>query len=87
MQALRHYDRAIELDPTNKEAMCNKASALLKLKQWQEALDAADQVRLRHCMGAAPAKNAAVLWPGRLDACTTAHSAVRLPVLLKRRRC
>lgn len=48
MQALRHYDRAIELDPQNKEALCNKASALLKLKQWEDALAAADQVRLPH---------------------------------------
>lgn len=42
---MRHYDRAIELDPQNKEAMCNKAAALLKLKQWPEAAAVAEQVR------------------------------------------
>lgn len=45
LQAVRHYDRAIELDPQNKEAMCNKAAALLKLKQWPEAAAVAEQVR------------------------------------------
>ncbi|KAI7846268.1 hypothetical protein COHA_000248 [Chlorella ohadii] len=42
-KALRHYDRAIELDPKNKEALCNKAASLLKLKEWQEAAAAAEQ--------------------------------------------
>ncbi|PRW44272.1 inactive TPR repeat-containing thioredoxin TTL3-like [Chlorella sorokiniana] len=45
-QAVRHYNRAIELDRQNKEALCNKAAALLKLQQWQEAADVAEQALL-----------------------------------------
>ncbi len=55
-QALRHYDRAIELDPKNKEALCNKAASLLKLKEWQEAAAAAEQVSrgMQSCLLGAP---------------------------------
>lgn len=45
-QALRHYERAVELFPDNKEALANQAFVLLKMQRWQEAEGAAERVRL-----------------------------------------
>jgi hypothetical protein len=48
VQALRHYQRAGTLDPGCKLALSNQAAALLQLKRWEEAADAASQARFAH---------------------------------------
>ena len=45
VQSLRHYQRAGALDPGCKLALSNQAAALLQLKRWEEAADAASQAR------------------------------------------
>eukprot|EP00331_Platyophrya_macrostoma_P030711 CAMPEP_0176453916 /NCGR_PEP_ID=MMETSP0127-20121128/29553_1 /TAXON_ID=938130 /ORGANISM="Platyophrya macrostoma, Strain WH" /LENGTH=586 /DNA_ID=CAMNT_0017842927 /DNA_START=12 /DNA_END=1772 /DNA_ORIENTATION=+ len=42
-EALRHYDRAIELDPTEYLIYNNKAAAYLELKQPQKAMEQVDK--------------------------------------------
>ncbi|KAL4428292.1 hypothetical protein ABPG75_002381 [Micractinium tetrahymenae] len=48
-QALKHYRRASELDPSCKLALANQAAALLKLERWDEAEDLAGQALAIDC--------------------------------------
>lgn len=54
LQSLRHYERASQLYPGCKLALANQAAALLKLRRWGDAAQAATKVRvymaaLREC--------------------------------------
>ena len=44
MQAIQHYSKAIDLDPSIFVAYNNRAMAWLKLEEWQNALQDCDHV-------------------------------------------
>ena len=44
-QALKHYSHAATLNPQCTLALANQAAALLNLKRWSDAVEAATQVR------------------------------------------
>jgi protein O-GlcNAc transferase len=60
-EAIACYNRAIEINPSDDQALCNRGNALVKLERFAEALDCFD--RAIECNG-----NLAAAWLGRGNA-------------------